>query len=115
MHSGNLFSDDALPAQGEHFTNLLHHRNLVIERIVSSCSISPHEYIQPQDEWVLLVWGEAVLRMNGEMLALKQGDYLFIPAGVPHSVEHASDGAMWLAVHLHPQPTEPPAGIPSRP
>jgi cupin 2 domain-containing protein len=32
---------------------------------------------------------------------LKSGDHLFLPARTPHTVQCVSDGALWLAVHLH--------------
>ena len=108
MQTGNLFNDAEPPQQGERFDTLLNHRNLVVERIVSSATITPQEFVQRQDEWVLLVQGEAVLRVAGEPVSLKPGDYLFLPAGVPHTVERASEGAMWLAVHLHPAPAAMP-------
>ena len=102
MRPGHLFSDAAAPAEGERFDTILGHRDLTVERIVSSAAITPHEYIQAHDEWVLLVQGEAVLQVAGESISLKSGDYLFLPAGVPHTVERTSEGAMWLAVHVHP-------------
>lgn len=108
MPISNLFFDATAPDQGERFDTLLSHRNLVIERIVSSATMTPKEYVQPQDEWVLLVKGEAVLQVAGESISLKSGDHLFLPAGVAHSVERASEGAMWLAVHLHPEQTAVP-------
>ena len=55
MRIGNLFADAAPPPAGERLETLLRHKNLVIERIVSSSAITPKECIQPQDEWVLLV------------------------------------------------------------
>jgi cupin 2 domain-containing protein len=102
MQTGNLFTDAAPPQKGERFDTILSHKNLVVERIVSSPTITPQEYVQLQDEWVLLVQGEAVLQVAEKSVSLKSGDYLFLPAGVPHKVERTSDGAMWLAVHLHP-------------
>lgn len=102
MQTGNLFADAASPLEGERFDTLLTHKNLVIERILSSSRIQPQEYVQAQDEWVVLMRGEAELTLGGKPVVLKEGDYLFLPAGVPHRVERASDGAMWLAVHLHP-------------
>ena len=101
--TANLFADAAPPPTGERFDTLFSHKNLVVERIVSSATLTPQEYVQRQDEWVLLVQGEALLRVGGESVALKSGDYLFLPAGVPHTVERTSAGAMWLAVHLHPE------------
>ncbi|MFH0784110.1 MAG: cupin domain-containing protein [Pseudomonadota bacterium] len=105
MRIGNLFTDAVPPAESERFDILHSHKNLVIERIVSSAAITPQEYVQTQDEWVLLVQGEALLQVAGESISLKSGDYLFLPAGVPHTVEHTSEGALWLTVHLHPEQT----------
>lgn len=101
MKSGNLFIDAKPPAEGERFETLLKHRNLVVERIVSSSAIRPAEYVQTQDEWVLLLEGEAVLEVAGVRHELRAGDYLFLPAGVPHTVLSTSQGALWLALHLH--------------
>lgn len=103
MDKGNLFDDAAPPAQGERFTPLLKHKNLLIERIVSSANSLPVDYVQTQDEWVLLVQGEAVLQVAGESVSLASGDHVFLPAGTPHKVKRVSDGAMWLAVHLNSQ------------
>lgn len=101
----NLFDNAAAPAGGERFDTLLQHRNLVIERIISSPHVDPVEYVQPQDEWVLLIHGTATLEVAGEDKALKAGDHIFLPAGTSHTVKQASDGAIWLAVHLHPGAT----------
>lgn len=107
----NLFTDAAPPPQGERFETLLRHKNIVVERIVSSSHITPQEYIQPQDEWVVLVQGHAVLQVEGRAMDLVAGDHVFLPAGVPHTVERVSAGAVWLAVHLHPQaPLDDPGG-----
>ena len=103
MQRRNLLADAVPPSEGERFETLLSRRNLVVERIVSSGQVDTRAYAQPQDEWVLLLQGEATLRMNGESHALKGGDYLFIPAGTEHAVERTSEGAIWLAVHLHPE------------
>ena len=106
MQSGNLFADATPPAEGERFETLLKHRNLVIERILSSATITPSEYVQAQDEWVLLAHGEAQMQVAGKAVALAAGDYLFLPAGTPHRVLRVSEGAIWLAVHLHPEQTK---------
>ncbi|WP_028456218.1 cupin domain-containing protein [Chitinilyticum litopenaei] len=105
MQRGNLFHHAGTPAEGERFDVLLAQRNLLIERIVSSPRIAATSYVQAQDEWVLLLQGEAVLDVAGATVALAAGDYLFLPAGTPHTVCRVSDGALWLAVHLHPEAT----------
>ena len=101
MRTGNLFVDAEAPAKGERFEALLTHKNLVIKRIVSSAAIAPTEYAQDQDEWVAMIQGEATLEVAGTPHELHSGDYLFLPAGTPHTVRRVSEGALWLAVHLH--------------
>lgn len=101
MPSGNLYFDASVPSVGERFDTLLSHRNLVIERILSSARTSPGEYVQTQDEWVVLLKGEAVLEVAGRRIELRSGDYLFLPSGTPHTVASVSEGALWLAIHLH--------------
>jgi len=108
MRIGNLFADSAPPTTGERFEILLSHRNLVVERIVSFAVDQPKEYVQQQDEWVALLQGEARLRVGTGTVTLNAGDYLFLPAGMPHTVEQVSAGAIWLAVHLHPERADNP-------
>ena len=102
MRVQNLFANAAPPVTGERFETLLNHKNLVIERISSSSTMTPTQYVQPQDEWVLLVQGTADIEIAGKTESLKAGDYVFLPASTPHCVKQVSDGALWLAVHLHP-------------
>jgi cupin 2 domain-containing protein len=104
--AGRLFDDADAPRQGERFDTLWKHRNLVVERIVSSAAIDSRPYVQAQDEWVLMVRGEATLRVAGEAIFLQSGDYVFLPAGTSHSVERVSAGTLWLAVHLYPETPE---------
>ncbi len=101
MQTGNLFADAEPPSEGERFEALLRHKNLVIERIVSSAAITPTRYVQAQDEWVAMIQGEATLEVDGALFELRAGDHLFLPAGTPHTVRRVSEGALWLAVHLH--------------
>ncbi len=101
MRIGNLFKNAAPSPDGERFETLLEHKNLVVERIVSPASTIRAEYLQPQDEWVVLLNGEATMTIGGEPVELNVGDYVFLPARVPHTVERVSEGAVWLAVHLH--------------
>jgi len=98
----NLFASLNTPTRGERFDTLLAHRNLVIERIVSSADIEPVDYVQEQDEWVLLLRGGAVMQVAGETVTLGEGDYRFLPAGSVHRVARCEAGTLWLAIHLHP-------------
>jgi cupin 2 domain-containing protein len=103
MQRGNLFANTSPPLQGERFEALLQYRNLMVERIISSSRITATQYMQSQDEWVVLLQGHATLTVEGTTVELQTGDYLFLQAGTAHRVEAVSQGALWLAVHLHPQ------------
>jgi len=95
----NLF-DYTTPKIGESFTTLLEHKNIKINRIVSSDNLEPKEYIQDEDEWVVVLEGEAILLINGVEKILTKGDTLFIPAKTPHRVIKTKQGTLWLAVHI---------------
>jgi cupin 2 domain-containing protein len=100
---GRLHDPSSAPAPGEElFLELVAHRNLVVEQILSGASDQPSEYVQDQDEWVVLLAGGAAMTVDGEPAELGPGDWLFLPAGVPHTVERTEAGTTWLAVHLHP-------------
>jgi len=101
--SGSLYAPIQAAADVETFTSLQERPGVRIERIDSHGQASPEGfwYDQPEDEWVLLVQGEAVLEISGQPpLNLKSGDHLFIPAHVHHRVASTSADALWLAVHL---------------
>ena len=101
----NLFDDSDAPATGERFETLAEARGVQIERIVSSASPEPARYVQEQDEWVLLVRGEATLDVDGRTVELRAGDHVFLPARTPHTVLRTTAGALWVAVHIHPEKT----------
>ncbi len=98
---GNFFKLLDVPESGETFNTLLNVRNVYIERIVSSTSRPGKLYLQEQDEWVLLLQGEAELQIGDEKVLLQSGDYLLIPAGQPHRVLKTATGTVWQAVHIY--------------
>ncbi len=62
-------------------------------------------YDQTQDEWVMLVQGEARLEYDdGSDIVLKTGDYVMIPAHRKHRVAWTIENELtvWLAVHFNP-------------
>jgi cupin 2 domain-containing protein len=103
VQSGNIYSNASPPQKGERFETLLTHNGFVVERIVSSSKIASHCYVQQQDEWVVLLQGEAVLDIAGKNTPFTSGDYVFLPAKMPHTVLSVSEGALWLAIHFHAQ------------
>ncbi|TNF44317.1 MAG: cupin domain-containing protein [Epsilonproteobacteria bacterium] len=92
--------DYITPQNGETFTTLLSHKNIKINRIVSSDELDKTEYIQKEHEWLVLLEGEATLLVDKEEKNLRKGDTLFIPAQTPHRVLHTQKGTVWLTVHI---------------
>lgn len=88
------------PQSGETFTPLLEHKNIRINRIISSDDVEETEYLQEEDEWLILLEGEATLLLNTEKRDLKKGDTLFIPSKTPHRVLSTRSGTVWLTVHI---------------
>ncbi len=103
--AGDLF---VLPPAGpeEDFQPLLEGRAFTLERIVSRGHASPPGfwYDQPRDEWVVVLQGEAKVRIEGEAEArhLRPGQWLLLPARCRHRVEWTDpDGeTVWLALHF---------------
>ena len=103
--NGNLF---ALPADvgggGEVTETILHGSGCRIERIVSAGQRSPDGfwYDQEEDEWVLLLQGEAELAFEGgKRMSLRAGDQVFLPARLRHRVERTSINppCIWLCLY----------------
>lgn len=87
----------------ESFATLIARRDFELEEIVSRGAASPEGfwYDQERSEWVLLTKGEATLRFEGdEVIELKAGDHVMIPAGKRHRVEATSPDAVWVALHF---------------
>jgi cupin 2 domain-containing protein len=100
----NLFSNLPSLERGEDFLELLRHRNLRIERILSSAQPNDTAWDQAQDEWVILLEGSATLDIDGQVVHLGRGDHVFLPARTPHRVlsTDPQPRCLWLAVHLFP-------------
>ena len=101
----NLLANLPDAAAGEVFTALISRRGVRLERIVSQGQSTPEDkpMVQAADEWVVLLEGEAGLRIEGAAEAvLKPGDHVLIAAGQRHWVTFtASDRpTVWLALHL---------------
>ena len=92
--------DYLTPKSGETFTTLLEHKNIKINRIISSDNLEDTEYIQKEDEWLVLLEGEATLLLNNEEKKLTKGETLFIPSKTHHRVLSTQNGTVWLTVHI---------------
>lgn len=103
----NIFQIESLPDKNEVelFDDLLSSEGLLIERIISNGwnRIEDKWYDQENDEWVLLIKGNASIGFeNDQIMELTEGDYLYIPSHCKHKVIKTSNEppAIWLAVHI---------------
>ena len=107
MTTNNVFVDPPQHLPDEFFTTLLDDAKLRIERIVSHGDASPEGfwYDQDQHEWVVALKGAARLRFEDEMVEMKLGDFVTIPAHKKHRVEWTTldESTVWLAVHYGDQ------------
>jgi cupin 2 domain-containing protein len=105
MKVKSLFQELADEPPDELFETLVSANAVRIERIVSVGHASAEDfwYDQEGDEWVLVVTGSAGLQFEGseEVLVLKPGDWINIPAHKKHRVEWTDPAGktIWLAVH----------------
>ena len=100
----NLFDLPPNLSAQERFELLLDCPGLRIERIISIGQTTPvgQWYDQAQDEWVVLLQGNAILGYeDGTQQPLNSGDYVFLPAHQKHRVEYTSaePPCIWLAIH----------------
>lgn len=101
----NIFA--AIPEQlPEELCTLLHEKNGVkIERIVSKGhrTKAGDWYDQAQDEWVIVLQGQAVLVYENCQQTLNIGDYVFIPAHTKHRVDWTAPDkvTVWLAIYIN--------------
>ena len=104
MKKSNIYENFLKQMDGEFFENLILSENVKIERIISNGDITPTGkwYDQDNDEWVMIMKGEAVLSFeNQKDITLKSGDYINIPANTKHRVSWTSQEqeTIWLAIH----------------
>ncbi len=105
MEVKNLFQGipDCFP--DELFESLVETECCRVERIVSAGQASAEGfwYDQESSEWVLVLRGSAGLRFEDpdEVVVMKPGDWINIPAHKKHRVEWTDpdEQTIWLAVH----------------
>ena len=102
MRPRRVIPEADMPLHGERFDELLQTNNVRIERILSAPGSTSGPYDQEQDEWVLLLQGQAILEVEGERVELRVGEAFFLPARTVHKVLDTSKEppCIWLAVHI---------------
>ncbi len=103
MKKSNIFSQIPDSLKEELFEDIISTKNIKIERIVSDGHISPKEgwYKSSQNEWVIILQGEAILTFENKDVELKRGDYFNITAFTKHKVSYTSkdEKTIWLAIY----------------
>jgi len=98
----NIFDDIKIDKNNELFETIFKNEVIKIERIVSYGQTSPvgFWYNQDENEFVLLLSGEAKIEFETDTITLKKGDYLLIPKHVKHRVSFTSldKPTIWLAI-----------------
>jgi cupin 2 domain-containing protein len=101
----NIFANIPAALADEQFTALWSTDTIRVERIISHGQASPPGFWfdQKHAEWVLVLQGAALLVFEGDVdpVALKRGDYLYIPPHARHRVEWTDPDhvTVWLAIH----------------
>ncbi len=84
---------------------LFNNQTIRIEHIISYGQTSNEWYNQQEDEWVVLLQGNAklVFKDKQQEVNMSKGDFLFIPAHKQHKVSYTSQQpqCIWLAIFLN--------------
>lgn len=104
IETKNIFGNVPVNLKQEFFEEILSGNNFKIDRIVSVGHSSPNGfwYDQDKNEFVIVISGSARLSFNdGQIIDLKPGDYLTIPAHKKHRVDWTDPNqkTYWLALH----------------
>ena len=104
MQVTNIFDNIPTQLHQELFQDIFSKDGLKIQRIVSQGEATQDDkwYIQEDDEWVIVLQGEATLSFEDDSdIKLSSGDYIHIPAHKKHKVSWTSsdEQTVWLAVH----------------
>ena len=102
MIKGSIFSSIPNSFPQEITEDILHNSNLRIERIISQGQASSKDfwYDQDENEWVLVLQGNARLQFADKFVDLQEGDYINIPAHKKHRVDWTDpkQKTIWLAI-----------------
>jgi cupin 2 domain-containing protein len=95
---GRLRDSRDAPTVGERVDELARVGATAVEQILSGRLTVPVDYVQDADEWVVVIAGRAVLEVDGVRLELGAGDWVLLPALVPHRLLETDPGTSWLTV-----------------
>jgi cupin 2 domain-containing protein len=102
----NIFSDIPHDFKEEFIEPLVKDSDVKIDRIVSRGHSSDPDfwYNQDENEFVLILQGEAKLKFKDEknIVRMQKGDYMVIPAHKEHRIKWTpkNEDTLWLTVHF---------------
>jgi len=98
----NIFEKIVVNKKEEQFFEIFKNDKIRVEKIVSNGQKSPKDfwYIQEENEYILLLGGEAILEFEDSEVELKKGDCLNIKALQKHRVKFTSldEPTIWFAI-----------------
>ena len=98
----NIFDKVIIDKNEENFFQIFKNESIRVERIVSNGKKSPEDfwYEQVENEYILLLSGNAILEFEDFEVELKKGDCLNIEAMQKHRVKFTSldEPTIWFAV-----------------
>ncbi|HXQ61516.1 MAG TPA: cupin domain-containing protein [Acidimicrobiales bacterium] len=95
---GRLQAPDTAPSTGEDVVRLADIGHAVVDQILSGRLDRPIDYRQDVDEWVVVLHGGATLEVGGDPIHLGPGDWVLLPAGIPHRLVETQPATSWLTV-----------------
>ena len=102
MKKYNIFDKVIIDKNEEIFFQIFKNESIRVERIVSNGQKSPEDfwYEQIENEYILLLSGNAILEFEDFEVELKKGDCLNIEAMQKHRVKFTSldEPTIWFAV-----------------
>lgn len=94
----NIFDIPKGDMPQELIETLLENKNVRIERIVSK-NHTTDWYDQDEDEWLVLLAGDAEIEFEDKIITLTVGDTMFIPKHQKHRVAKTTE-CVWLCIFI---------------
>ncbi|RXJ93647.1 cupin [Malaciobacter molluscorum] len=102
MQVKNILDDIKIDKNVEQFISLINTKNVKIEKIVSNGQKSKKNfwYDQEENEFVIVLSGDAIIEFEDKQVKLKKGDYLNIDSHRKHRVKYTNENepTVWLAI-----------------
>ena len=102
MNTANIFDNIFIDKKNEQVFDILKKDNIRIEKIVSNGQKSEKDfwYEQEENEFIMVIDGDAIIEFEDKECELKKGDYLIIEKMIKHRVKYTDTNGptIWLAV-----------------